>query len=298
MSGPGRGPGRGPSIAVVVPTRDRPSALAACLAAIAAQDRPAHEVVVVDDGSLDRAAVAAVVAEHPEARLVVGEGRGPAAARNLGIRSANSAVVALTDDDCRPSPGWLAALAASFEGGAEVVAGPTVTTPGASAPIVAAQVVTNHLVFDSLDPAGSSVGFAPTSALAAQRDLLLALPFDEGFPLAAGEDRAWCRTLAERGTAISWAPAATVVHHPDLDLRRFWRQQVRYGRGAHRWHRTQPAGKDRPRARFYVGLVRRGFADGPVPGALVIAAQLATAQGFAAEALSSRGSTPSARRGL
>ena len=42
-----------PSVSIVVPTRDRPLALARCLAAIERLDHPAErlEVVVVDDGS-------------------------------------------------------------------------------------------------------------------------------------------------------------------------------------------------------------------------------------------------------
>ena len=39
---------------------------------------------------------------------------------------------------------------------------------------------------------------------------------------------------------------------------------------------------------FYVQLVRRGFAEGPVAGVLVCLAQLTTAAGFAAEWLKTR----------
>ena len=65
-------------------------------------------------------------------------------------------------------------------------------------------------------------------------------------------------------------PDAVVVHSPRLTLRRFWRQQVRYGRGAYRF-----AGARLPRPHgvgFYVSLARAGcFADGlrrrrPRPG--------------------------------
>ncbi len=282
------GPEAVPTISVVVPTRDRPAALDACLGTIAGQDCGGVEVVVVDDASVDGAAVAAAVAGHRGARLVVGEGRGPAAARNRGVQAARGDLVAFTDDDCRPSTGWLTALVGALHAGAQAAAGPTVSPPRARAAVVAAQVVTNHLVLDSLDELAMTVGFAPTSNLAARRDLLVEMPFDEEYPLAAGEDRAWCRALAGAGRRIAWSPEAAVVHHPDLDLSGFWRQQRRYGRGAYRWHRSQPAGTDRPAPRFYADLVGRGFAAGPAPGALVIAAQLATASGFAAEAWAQR----------
>ncbi len=275
------------SISVVVPTRDRPAALDACLGALDAQTIPSFEVVVVDDASRDPDAVDAVVARHSRARVIRGEGRGPAAARNLGAREARAGLVCFTDDDCRPEPRWLDEIARCFAGGAQVVAGPTVV--GAQGPVVAAaQTVTNHLTDSSRDRDGSHVGFAPTSNLACRAGVLARLPYDERYPLAAGEDRDWCRRLAERGIAITFAVHATVVHHPQLSLRSFWRQQVRYGRGARRFHRGG-SGADRAPLAFYVALVRRGFAQGVTTGVLVLVAQVATAVGYAQDALAARG---------
>lgn len=280
------------NVSVVVPTRDRPEALRACLAALADQSPPPAQVVVVDDASRDGAAIrrVATAAHGLRIRLVVGQGRGPAAARNLGARSATSPVVAFTDDDCRPDPGWLAALVAAVEAGAEVAAGLTVAGEPASSATRAAQVVTNHLVDASRDDAAGTVGFAPTCNLAARAEVLARLPFDETFPLAAGEDRDWCDRLASTGTAIRDVPGALVRHHPGLDLRRFWRQQVRYGQGAHRYRATA-TDSDRSRlapARFYADLLVKGFRQGPAVGALVVVAQVAAAVGVTRAAAAAR----------
>jgi GT2 family glycosyltransferase len=277
------------AITVVVPTKDRPEALGRCLSALAAQSLAPAEVVVVDDRSADARAVArmAATAGRGRVRLVAGQGRGPAAARNLGARTASAPVVAFTDDDCRPDPGWLAAVAAALEGGADVVAGPTVVGEPASSATRAAQVVTNHLLDASLDRRARTVGFAPTCNLAARAEVLAGLPFDESFPAAAGEDRDWCDRLAAGGTAITYVPGMLVRHHPELDLRRFWRQQVRYGEGAHRY-RAAAGGRARPPARFYVELLVKGFRQGPSVGALVVAAQVATAVGVTQAAAAAR----------
>ncbi len=285
VDGHGDGPPP-PDVAVIVPTRDRPGPLAACLAALAAQTAPSFEVVVVDDASSDAEAVAAVVAAVPRARLVRGEGQGPAAARNLGARSTEAAVLCFTDDDCRPGPGWVAALAARIGAEADAVAGPTRNGRRGDVLAAASQTVTNHLCESSLD--GGHVGFAPTSNVACRASLHRAVPFDESFPLAAGEDRDWCSRLAAAGMALAWEPAAGVDHHQDLTLRRFWRQQSRYGRGAHRWQQDRPAGDRLQSPRFYVDLLRKGFAQGPRTGSLVVLAQVATATGLAREALASR----------
>lgn len=268
---------------VVVPSRDRPGSLARCLDALGEQQtEEPFDVVVVDDASVDGDVVRSAVAGR--ARIVVGEGRGPAAARNLGAGSTDAEVVLLTDDDCRPSPRWVQSLLDRVRAGADVVAGPTIVPAGAGAPARAAQVVTNHLVHASL--AGGVVGFAPTSNLAVRSSVLAGLPFDEAYPLAAGEDRDWCDRLAAGGGAIAYEPAAVVDHHPDLPLAGFWRQQVRYGRGAHRFRSSGDRG--RSPARFYVDLLRSGLRDGVAVGGLVVAAQAATAVGLVAEARAAR----------
>jgi GT2 family glycosyltransferase len=142
--------------------------------------------------------------------------------------------------------------------------------------------------------------FAPTSNLACRVDVCRAVPFDERYPLAAGEDRDWCERLTGAGHALVFEPSALVRHHQVLSPAGFWRQQVRYGRGGHRFHtdaRRRRGGPGRaPRLQspgFYAGLLRRGFAGGPRAGVLVGVAQVATAWGMGLEAA---GSITSARR--
>jgi len=275
-------------ITVVVPTRDRPDALAACLAALARQTLADHEVVVVDDGSVDADAVAAVVAGAPHARCVRDRGTGPAAARNLGASVATAPIVCFTDDDCRPTAGWLEAIVAAIDGGAAAVAGPTRNGRPHDVAATASQTITNHLAEASFDPATHTVGFAPTSNVACRADVHRAYPFDASYPLAAGEDREWCTRLAAHGVGLVFVPAAVVEHFQDLSLPSFWRQQVRYGRGARRWHAEQARGERLQPLRFYTGLLRRAFGEGIRTGVLVIVAQVATAVGVAQETWSSK----------
>ena len=271
-----------PSLSVVVPTRDRQAHLERCLAALGRQTAPGLEIVVVDDASSEAAAVAAVVAAVQCARLIRARGAGPAAARNAGARAARAPVVCFTDDDCAPAPGWAQALSRSIAAGAAAAAGPTRNAAPHRPAAAAAQAITNHLTEAGLDPRTRRLAFAPTCNLACRADVLRALPFDERYPLAAGEDRDWCARLLAAGHALVHAPAAVVDHHQDLTLASFWRQQVRYGRGARRFHRTGGPGLAPPR--FYASLLHRGFAAGPAVGALVCAAQVATAAGMALEA--------------
>lgn len=280
----------GTGVAVVVPTRDRPDSLARCLGALGRQARPPDLVVVVDDGSQAAGDVAAVVAASPLARLVRTEGEGPAAARNCGATAAEGCdLVAFIDDDCVPTVGWLAELVRVVDAGAAAVAGSTRCAPAAGAADRAAQTITNHLLEESRGTGGTSVGFAPTCNLAVRAAVHAAVPFDERYPLAAGEDRDWCARLAATGRTIGYAPSALVEHRPDLTVPRFWRQQQRYGRGAQRYRAGGGPERRRPPVAFYGRLLVSGVRQGPAVGALVAAAQVATLTGVVQEVLSERG---------
>lgn len=109
-------------VSVVVCTRDRPDALARCLAALRAGEARPAELVVVDQG---RGGSAAPVVEPLRAEgwpvvYLPQEPRGLAAAQNAGVAEASSPLVAVTDDDCVPDPGWLAAVARTFAASPEV----------------------------------------------------------------------------------------------------------------------------------------------------------------------------------
>ena len=96
-----------PRVSVVVPTRNRPLELERCLRALDGQETDCDfEVVVVNDGGTMRRDLSAVVPKR-QTRLLQGGGRGPAAARNLGLRASSGAIVLFTDDDTIPEPLWV-----------------------------------------------------------------------------------------------------------------------------------------------------------------------------------------------
>lgn len=289
-------PSEQPSVSVVVPTRDRPEALENCLAALAAQTLlPRSEVVVVDDGSQASDAVARVVERVPHARLIRRDGQGPAAARNAGARAAAGTFLCFTDDDCEPATDWSERLVSRLEAGADAVAGVTIGEGGAAA--VASEIVAHAPAAVPVSD-GHELAFAPSNNLACTRETFDVTPFDESFPAAAGEDREWCSRLIANGRKLSFEPKACVVHKQELTLRRFLRQQARYGRGAYRFRRR---GVNRPfePAGFYWRLLRVGFAEGVPVGLLVSVAQAATAGGYVREWLAERSavSLGRARRG-
>ena len=249
-----------PGVSVVVPTRGRPEALARCVAALEAQT-VAVEVVVVEDA----------------------EGRGPAWARNEGVRRARGEVVCFTDDDCEPVVGWVEALTKPILAAeAEASTGPVSVGAEATAADRAWETIVNYLQVRASAPGTASPGFAVTANLAARRSLLERFPFDESFPAAAGEDRDWGERMARAGAPPRFVPDAVVVHQSGMSIRAFLRQQYRYGRGAARYRAGAP-GRRPGSPSFYAGLIRAGFRAGFAPGLMVLAAQAATAVGVIRE---------------
>ncbi|WP_375426916.1 glycosyltransferase family 2 protein [uncultured Sphingomonas sp.] len=90
---------------VIVCTRDRPTGLASCLDSLARLDPMADEIIVVDNDAAGSAR--AVVSAHPHCRYVHEPRPGLSVARNAGIRAATGNLIAFTDDDARPDPGWM-----------------------------------------------------------------------------------------------------------------------------------------------------------------------------------------------
>jgi glycosyltransferase involved in cell wall biosynthesis len=245
-----------PQISVVVPTRDRPELLQRCLEALEKQTVPV-EIVVVEDK----------------------EGRGPAWARNQGVRQSQGQIICFTDDDCAPFPNWAETLAKPIQAGkAQATAGPTHVAAGATAADLAWESIVSYLQEQATKPGTSSPGFAATANLACSRKLMEQLPFDESFSAAAGEDRDWAERAGRMGAAPLFVPQALVLHRPGMCVRDFLRQQYRYGRGAAQYRSAAPA-RDFGSLPFYAGLLRRGFDQGPAEGMLVVAAQGANLAG-------------------
>lgn len=90
-------------VSVIMAVHNGRPYLAEALASILDQSIPAHEIIVVDDGSTDDSAACAV-AQNPAIRVEVQEQAGYAAAVNRGVHLAGGEVVAFLDADDRWSP--------------------------------------------------------------------------------------------------------------------------------------------------------------------------------------------------
>jgi GT2 family glycosyltransferase len=259
-------------VSVVIPTHDRARELRRTLAALAAQDAGGYEldVIVVDDGS----APPVEIADCPLPCRLVRQGHsGPAGARKRGAREARGEHLVFLDDDCVPRAGWLRSLVNAAKPGV-AAAGALVNGEPQSACSEASGILLRAFI-------DAEAGrFQPTANLALRtEDFWRVGGFDDRFPLPGAEDRDFCARWIAAGFALRCEPAAVVDHVHAMGLLEFARQQARYGRGAHMFHRT-PLG--RPTDASFVGrLWRAGMSleTGPLRRAQVMTL-LALSQAF------------------
>jgi GT2 family glycosyltransferase len=165
------------------------------------------EVVIVDDASGDdtpqRLRELASTASLPVVPLILERNSGPAAARNRGWRASRAPLVAFTDDDCVPQPGWLSALVTGLQD-ADLVQGRTLPDP--------AQVERGGPFARTMHVTAED-GLYQTCNVAYRREVLDQVGgFDEGFRHPYGEDVDLGWRAREAGARTAFSADAVVVH--------------------------------------------------------------------------------------
>jgi glycosyltransferase involved in cell wall biosynthesis len=193
----------------VIPTYRRPDLLRRCLDALLRQTYPSDllEVVVVEDGGAGEAeAVVAQVQARgtPIALRYLGVPHGgPGAARNAGWNLARGEVIAFTDDDTIPDPGWIRNGARALQAGADAVSGRTIV-PLPDRPTDA----------DANTQGLERATFATCNVFCRRTWLERVGGFDPRFRRAYREDSDLEFRLLDTGARIARAEDALVVHPP------------------------------------------------------------------------------------
>lgn len=228
-------------ISVVIPTYRRTEALRRCLEALGRQVRPADEILVVvrpDDG----AALAVVREQSGPVRAVMVGRPGLVAALNAGADASTGDVVALTDDDARPTPDWISRLLAAY------ASDPTIGAVGGRDRVY----VNDRLLRGSTRVVGvvnrfggvignHHLGAGPARDvdvlkgvnLSMRGPLLRQVRFDErliGVGTEHHSELALCLTLRRMGYRVVYDPAIAVDHHTQPRVngtRKFGEREVR-----------------------------------------------------------------------
>jgi HAD superfamily hydrolase (TIGR01662 family) len=239
---------------IVIPTIGRPSLdrLLAGLARVAGRGPAPEQVVLVDDRPFDGSnqLPLAIPAIPWPVRVVRSGGRGPAAARNAGWRSAASPWIAFLDDDVEVGADWAECLAADIRLA-------TATVGGIQAQLVVPLPDRRRPTDWERNTAALQDAAWITADMAYRRAALESVHgFDERFPRAYREDAdlalrvqraGWRLTRGSRLTTHPVRPADDRVSirmqagaADDALLRalhgRDWRSAAATGRGRFPWH--------------------------------------------------------------
>jgi GT2 family glycosyltransferase len=193
-------------LSIVIPTYKRPDLLARCLAALGTQDLPAsdYEIIIADDAASDATRAQVERITGPTVRYIAVTGRhGPAAARNVGWRAARGAVIAFTDDDTIPAPGWASAGLGAFDRDPELAAASGRT----DVPLPAAPTD-----YERNESGLATAEFITANCFVRRAVLEEVGGFDERFRTAWREDSDLQFNLLERGLKLVKVLDAAIVH--------------------------------------------------------------------------------------
>jgi glycosyltransferase involved in cell wall biosynthesis len=243
-------------LSVVIPSYNRAPVLARCLDALAEQDPPAGEVVVVDDGSTDD--TPSVLTERAWVRAVRQANGGRAAAKNAGVAAARGDVVLFVDDDVIATPGLVGRHAAHHRAHPEpheALLGRVTWSPEVQ--------VTRHMHwlehggplfhYDEIDDPGDvSWRMLYTANVSLKREFLE--PFDP--ELAIFEDSELAYRLKQRGLRLRYDPEALGWHLREETPERTERRMHEVGASAVRLHAKWPELREAPPRMRAIGGVK------------------------------------------
>lgn len=218
-------------VTVVVPLENDAQGLARLLPALHGLN-----VIVVDDGSEQPVTAPPMTWQVGGVTVVRHESsRGPAAARNTGLRRATTDFVAFLDSDVVPRKGWLEVMLGHFSDPAVALVAPRIVSLEPEGKALARY---EH-ARSSLDlgrreaavRAGSPVSYVPSAAMLIRRQVALECNgFDESLQVA--EDMDLCWRLQEAGWRLRYEPVAHVAHDHRVTFGRWVERKMSDGAGA------------------------------------------------------------------
>jgi GT2 family glycosyltransferase len=226
-------------ITVAVATRDRSAALRRCLAALLAGETLPAEVLIVDQSRREDLREVLSAMARPsgiQMRHLRQDADGLARSRNAAFSEATHDLVAVTDDDCVPEPGWVGAIAGAF-----AIDPPPDVVTGRVLPLGPAEpgtfATSTRATTERCDYVGTHAPWlVGTGAnFCARRSVVAALQgYDErlgvGAGGGAGEDIELLDRLLRAGCRIRYEPDA-LIRHERKPLSSRMATRVSYGRG-------------------------------------------------------------------
>ena len=227
-----------PQVSVIVPIYNGEKDLPGLIDCLKKQSYPTGKVeyFLVDNNSSDRTAEIIINASEKAAKegikiclLSSHQIQSSYAARNTGIKTSQSKVLAFTDADCRPQADWLKYLIAPFANPEiGIVAGEINPLPGNT--IWERYADYQETLSQKHTLAHSFCAYGQTANLAMRREIFKEIGLFRPHLTTGGDADICWRTLRETTWQIEFAPKAIIRHRHRASLKEFCSQWRRYGR--------------------------------------------------------------------
>jgi glycosyltransferase involved in cell wall biosynthesis/predicted AlkP superfamily pyrophosphatase or phosphodiesterase len=242
-------------VSVIIPTYNRKEVLERTLRAYSDQTyrEDKFEVIVIDDGSTDgtgQTVRSLVDGSNYKLRYFRQDNKGPAAARNLGIKEAAGEIVLITGDDCIPD----SKLIEEHVRYHDLNAGENVGILGFTGlhpeieetPFLEYIYQGPQFSYHTLKN-GCEVPFGNfyTSNISMSKQKLIDIGlFDEDFKYAAWEDIELGYRLFKSGFKLIYDQNAITCHHHESTLQNFMERQIKVGEAAIIFYKKHPELKE------------------------------------------------------
>ncbi|MFA4853735.1 MAG: glycosyltransferase [Candidatus Omnitrophota bacterium] len=231
---------------IVVPTYNRKLKLRQCLDSLFAQIYPkdAFEIIVIDDGSNDgtKDMLEALSKINPNLRYFIQQHKGPAVARNLGIKYASAEIIGFTDSDCILNKDWVRQMVQAHRLEKHIAAiGGTTEVASHNIKAKVSQFLSDGAIATEIKGKPETI-FFPTCNVSFKRDYLVN-GFNELFPFPAGEDLDLFWRIFKNGGRLSYKQDIKIFHDCHTNIISFLKQAYMYGRGN---YLVQHVHKDHP----------------------------------------------------
>lgn len=222
-------------LSIIVPTYNKKGLLRKTIESLLEQSYPMdkYEIIIVDDGSTDGTGEWIRIQQERcicNVRYFFQKNRGPAAARNLGIKHARGETIAFIDSDCIASRTWLEEITKGYDN--DRIAG----IGGLIKPIPTNSRISQYCAYikmnerPKIDKTG--ITFLITGNSSFRKDYLNAVGgFDERYTFPGGEDPDLCYRLKEKGYIFRYNRNAIVYNPHKQTLGELAKTYFNYGKG-------------------------------------------------------------------
>ncbi len=245
-----------PGVSIIIPVRDQPEELEACLKSLSNLDYPKDrlEIIVVDDGSQKE--VARLITASNISIIREPKPLGPAACRNAGAEKAGNEILAFLDADCEAGTDWLKELVPFFQISGVGAVGGYVAGFHHQNLVDRYEAVASSLNMGQrniIEGKSSSTFYVPTANMLVNRTVFKNTGgFRAGMDV--GEDVDFCWRVRDFGFSLLYTPSGKVAHKHRNRLDKLLIRRFEYGTSEASLYKTHPDKKKSLSLPVYAGL--------------------------------------------